>query len=747
MKTSIENVERRQFLKLTGIGTGCLVLGSTLAPWQPAWSQDTLESVDLNLFVSINEDNTVNIVCHRSEMGQGIRTSIPQIVADELCADWQKVVVIQGLANREYGSQNTDGSRSIRNFYSILRTMGASARTMLEQAAANLWKVPVSEVYAEQSFVHHKNSQRKVSFAYVAEQAAKLSVPEEKSLRYKSKEEFLLIGKAVAGVDLPAMVSGQAQYGQDVQVEGMLYASIERAPVVGAKVRSFDAQAAKAVSGVVDVIKMPDQPVPVVFHPLDGVAVIATNSWAAMEGRKKLNVQWQESEHSSHNSDTYIQELASAVASKGKVIRSAGKAYDALEQSKIRHNATYTVPYLVHAPMEPPAATAKVKADEAEIWACTQTPQSTQGNVAQLLGIEADKVKVNVTFLGGGFGRKSKPDFSLEAAWLAKQTGKPIKVFWSREDDVKNGYYHAISAQYFEAGLDEQNQISSWIQRTAFPSISWTFTNTVDEPQGGELSLGFGDNPLDLPNLSCETQKAPGHIRIGWVRSVSNIHHGFALGSFVDEMAHKAGKSTYRMWDELLGNNRLVDPKSQGFDYQNYGESLERFPIESERLKRVLNEVVMRAKIDEPVPEGQGWGISVHRSFVSYVAVATRVEVKDNRVRVLEMHNAIDAGTIVNPDRVRSQQEGSMIFGLSLALMGEITVKDGVVQQSNYHDYPILRINQCPEIHTYIIESDAPPGGVGEPGTPPVAASLANAIFRASGKRIRDLPISKHLTV
>lgn len=746
MSKEILNVSRRKFLKMSGITAGGLVLATTVPGWQAAWASASKESHDLNLFVSINTDNTVNIICHRSEMGQGIRTGIPQVVAEELCADWNKVIVIQGLANEAYGSQNTDGSRSIRRFYTTMREMGAAARTMLEQAAAKVWRVDVSTVYSQDSYVIHKPSGKKFSFGYLAEQAAKLDIPEVKSLKFKSTKDFKLIGKDVPIVDMNKIVTGNTEFGQDVKLEGMLYASIERSPVIGAKVTSFDNEAANAVAGVVNVWKMPDQPTPVVFHPCNGVAVLATNTWSALQGRKALNIQWDLGPNQTHNSSEYLADMKSRVVNKGKSIRSNGDAYKAIEGAEKKIAATYTVPYLVHAPMEPPAATAVVKDGMCEIWACTQTPQSTQNNVAQALGLDRAKVKVNVTLLGGGFGRKSKPDFSVEAALLAREMKRPVKVVWSREDDIRQGYYHAVSAQHFEAGVRGKD-IKGWIQRTAFPSISWTFTGTTDEPSEGELSLGFGDIPFELSDLSCETHKATGHIRIGWVRSVSNIHHAFARGSFVDELAHATGETPHKMWHKLIGSDRHVDPKEQGFNFGNYGDPMEVFPIDTKRLKATLDLVVEKSGANKATPEGEGWGISVHRSFVSYVAVAVKVKVKNNKVSVLEVHSAIDAGIVVNPDRVRSQQEGSMMFGLSIGLMGEISVKNGAVEQSNYHDYQVLRMPQCPEIKTYIVESEAPPGGVGEPGTPPVAAALANAIFHASGQRIRELPVSKHMSV
>lgn len=745
--SKLTNVSRRDFLKLTGITSAGLVLGAVLPVANPVFAASQEDNDRLNLFVSIAKDGQVDIVCHRSEMGQGIRTGIPQVIADELEADWSKVNVIQGLADERYGSQNTDGSRSIRNLFQMLRQMGASSRTMLQQAAANQWNVDLNDTQAEQNFIINTKTGAKLSYGELAEAAAAIAPPAPESLTYKSKSEFKLIGKEVPIVDLPDIVKGSTTFGQDVQLPDMLYASIERSPVIGANVKSYNREAAEAVKGVQGVWKMPERTFPVLFNSLPGVAVVADNTWAAMQGRKQLNVQWEATANDDHDSAAYLKELEQRVTGKGRVVREQGDAYAAIAAAADTHTAAYTVPYLVHAPMEPPAATAVLTDAGCEVWACTQTPQSTQTNVAAALGIDKSKVKVNVTLLGGGFGRKSKPDYSVEAALLARAFKRPVKVVWSREDDIQQGYYHAISAQHYQAGFDAQGQVTGWIQRTAFPSISWTFTGTTDEAADGELSLGFADMPLATGALSCEVHKAPAHTRIGWVRSVSNIHHAFAIGSFVDELAVKTNTPPQAMWHNLLGPDRNVDPSKEGFKYTNYGASMEDFPIDTKRIKGVLDKVVQESGADGATAENEGWGISVHRSFITYVAVAAKVRVENGELKVLELHSAIDAGTVVNPDRVRSQQEGSMIFGLSIALLGEISFKDGKVEQSNYHNYQVARMHQSPAIKTYIIESDAGPGGVGEPGTPPVSAAIANAVYRASGMRIRDLPMSKHLRV
>ncbi|MDU0355171.1 molybdopterin cofactor-binding domain-containing protein [Paraglaciecola aquimarina] len=746
---NIQNVSRRSFLKQTGVMSTGFVLGVTVPLSQPILAADKTGSDhhEFNLFVSIDQDSTVDIICHRSEMGQGIRTGIPQIVAEELCADWSKVNVVQGLANAAYGSQNTDGSRSIRNFYSAMRQMGAMARTMLEIAASKVWNVSIDSVFAEHNYIINKVTGQKLSFGYLAELAATITPPSVDDLTYKSPKDFKIIGKPIPIVDLPKIVSGDTVFAQDIYVEGMVFASIERSPVIGGAIKSVDKTAALQVAGVIDVIEMPKQSFPVVFKPVNGVAVIAKNTWAALKGRKALKIEWDLGANQSHNSDAYLAELTENIVTKGTAVRSTGDAYQAMSDAKQTLAATYTVPYLVHAPMEPPSATAIVADDHCEIWACTQAPQGVQQSVAATLGLSQQQVKVNVTLLGGGFGRKSKHDFSAEAAILAKQTGKPVKVVWSREDEVRSGYYHAISAQHYQAGLDENDNVTSWIQRSAFPSIIWTFDGKTDGPSDMELSLGFGDMPIKVANLSCEKHKAPAHIRIGWIRSVCNIQHGFALGSFVDEIALSKGKTTHDTWLELLGDTALLDVKAQGFNYKNYDMPIEDYPIDVRKLKHVLNVVVEKSNANQTTAENEGWGISVHRSFLSYVAVASKVRVVNNKVQVLEMHTAIDAGRVINPDRVKSQLEGAMIFGLSITLMGQIDVKDGAVVQSNYHDYPVLRMHQSPVIHTYIVESDALCAGVGEPGVPPVSASVCNAIFRACGQRIRSLPVNKHLTV
>jgi len=746
---SIENVSRRGFLKVAGIASSSFVLGMNL-PFAQAKSGGKAVNHELNFFVSIANDSMVTLVCHRSEMGQGIRTSVPQIIAEELEADWKKITVVQAQADKKYGSQGTAGSASIRNHFTSIRQIGAVARDMLEQAAANIWQVQRSMVKAEKHYVIHTATGEKISFGELASHAAKLTPPDSKTIKLKSNSDFTLIGKDVKLIDLDDIVAGKAKYAQDIQLPNMLIATIVRPPVVGGKVDSFDASEALKVKGVVEVIKLKSRPLPVTTNPLSGIAVLAENTWAALEGRKRLKIKWQHGDKQSHNSSEFSKELAKQVNQQGEKVATKGDVYSHQYNDERTVEATYTVPYIHHAPMETPAATAIVEGKKCTIWAGTQNPQWAKGNVARELGLakdEHDNIELNVTLMGGAFGRKSKADFIVEAVELAKTSKRPVKVIWSREDDIQHGFYHSTSANYCKAELTSTGNADHWISRNAYPPIGWLWNPEAKVPSDSQLALGFGDIPFALKNLSIEKHAVDSFVRPGWVRSVACINNGFALGSFVDELAVKAKLPTRQMWLNLLGDNRHVDPNKNGFNYSNYNLDLTAHPIDTKRMKDLINLISDKAKVEQTLPDNQGWGISFLRSFGSFVAAATKVEVINNKVTVLEMHTAVDCGIVVTPDRVKAQMEGAMIFGLSIALMGEISVQKGQVQQSNFHDYPVTRIGQAPELHVHIVASDAPPGGIGEPGVPPVAPSITNAIYHASKTRIRDLPVNKVFTV
>ena len=753
-------LSRREFFSLTGRAGGVLMLSAApttsvfAATVDSAGRSPDTSSHPLGAFVSIDRSGSIDIICHRAEMGQGILTSVPQLIADELEANWDRVNAVLGKADPVYGNQSTGGSASIRRFITHIRQMGAVARIMLEQAAAARWHVDVSEVKASNHQIVNTLSGATLSYGELAADAAKLPLPEANKLALKPVTDFKIVGRDVPLQGLEKIVTGQAEYAQDVQLPGMLIASIERPPVVGGSVKSVDATEAKKVVGVVDVIQLKPRSMPVTVKPVSGVAVLATNTWAAIEGRKRLQITWEDGKHATHDSETYKQALIDKVKRKGKTIRTEG---DDLYQHTFDPDRTveacYTFPYHHHMSMETPAATAVISNDgHCTVWSGTQTPQWGKGLVLEELGLDptkdGDKVTLHNTLMGGAFGRKGKNDFTLEAVELAKASGKPVKVIWSREDDVKHGFYHSIAANYFKAELTPSGDCAHWLQRVASPPIAWIFDDTAKHLDATSLSLGFADVPFDIPNMQFENPGVDTHVRTGWLRAVGNINNAFGLGCFVDELAAKTGISTHQMWLRLLGKDRLFNPRLEGFeDYTHYGNESADYLLDIARFKAVLNEVVAKSKADEPVPEGQGWGISLAASFNSYAAAATKVEVRDSKVTVLEMHTAIDCGLVVTPDRVTSQMEGAMIMALSMTLESEITVKEGKIVQNNFYDYPITRINKTPPMYVHILRSDKAPGGVGEPGLPPICPSIVNAIFHASGIRIRDLPVKKTLQV
>ena len=744
--SDFERISRREFLQRTGMVGGGLVFALTLtSACQPSGSgggSSEASAVAPNVYVNIRHDGVVEIYCHRSEMGQGIRTCLPQIIADEMDADWDRIEVIQALGDEKYGDQNTDGSTSIRKHFDLLRTAGASARAMLIAAAAATWDVPPAECTTRGHAVHHEASGQSAGFGDLVSAAQDVAIPED--VPFKSAEDYRYIGHSMDNVDGLAMTIGQAAFGIDTVLPDMLYASIERCPAVGGTIKSLDDTAAKEIAGVSHVIRMLEGTSPPVFNPLGGVAVLANNTWAAQTGREALVVEWDYGVNAEYDSASYREKLIATARDAGHIALDRGDVVAAFEKAANIHEAEYFAPHLSQAPMEPPAATARMTDDGGcEVWACTQDPQSAQQTVASILGIDKSLVKVNVTLLGGGFGRKSKPDFIAEAAWLARETGRPVKVTWTREDDIRHGYLHSVSAQRIKAGLDEDGNTIAWQQCTVFPSISSTFDASAAGPSAGELGLGFVDNAYAIPNMRLESGDAKAHLRIGWLRSVCNVYHAFANCSFADELAYVAGEDPKTHLLKLLGPPREVDPTAEGADYGNYGQGLDTHPIDTGRIAAVVEKVANMADWGRTMEEGRGLGIAVHRSFLSTVGTVAEVSVNDQgKLIVHELWTAIDAGLVINPDRVKAQMEGAGIFGMSLALHGEITAEGGAVVQGNFDNYPVVRMNEAPTaINVHIMDVDAPPGGVGEPGVPPVAPAIVNAYFAATGNRIRELPL------
>jgi isoquinoline 1-oxidoreductase beta subunit len=757
-------VPRRSFLVSLGLATGAFALGIAPAQAQPktkpppptSWRRPTFAQmpddakdggVTPNAFVHIAPDGLVTIACARSEMGQGVRSSLPALVGDELGADPARVAVLQADGDEAYGNQNTDGSSSVRGeAYEELRRLGATARVMLIAAAAKTWEVPASQCEARDHAVFHVPSKRQIGFGELAKKAAGLPLPKIADVPLRPASELLHVGRPLPHVDAPAIVTGRAIYGADVRLPGMLTAVVARPPVVGGKIAKLDGVRALAIPGVKRVIDLPAPTAPYKFQPLGGVAVVAETTWAAIRGRAALDVTWEAGANGTYDSIAYREQLLAAVRAPGKRVREVGDADAALAKSTKRIAAEYTVPHLAHVPMEPPVSVANVSADGCEIWSPTQSPQEVREQVATALGLDPSKVHVHVTLLGGAFGRKAKPDYDVEAALLSKAMHAPVRVQWTRTDDIQHGYFHTTSAQHLEAGFDPGGKVVAWLHRTAFPSISSTFAPNVTYASDGELGQGVLDMPLAIPSVRAENGEAPAHVRIGWLRSVCNIHHAFAIGSFLDEIAHVRGLDPRDNLLEILGPDRRVSLEELGVKkLQNYGGKLDRYPIDVAKFRHCVARVTELARWSDRAKDGRALGLAVHHSFLTYVAVVASV-VKDARgkIHVDEAWVVADAGTIVSPDRVKAMMEGAVIFGMSLALHGAITMKNGAVEQTNFHDYRLARMPEAPRaIHVELVESNAPPGGAGEPGAPPVAPAIANAVFALTGIRARDLPIAK----
>lgn len=725
------SLTRRQFLKTSGLALGgSLILGLGADLLTPRIVEaENVNDLSIGPFIVIHSDNRVSLVCHRSEMGQGTRTAMPMILAEELDIAWEQVQVVQADGDAKYGDQNTDGSRSVRFNWTPHRTLGAAGRALMLHAAAIHWGVPVGTLRTEKGHVWHDDSGRKAAYGELIPLARKLPIPKNPPL--KDPANFRTLGKAKPGIDLPAMMAGQATYGQDVRLPGMLYASIERAPTNKGRLKRWDFKEALKVPGVVQVVRLPPHGDPAITN--EAVAVVATHTWAAIKGREALKLEWDTPRLDS--SQTLMKKLDEASARPGQVFRNVGD-FDAAQRTAHQVlEAHYRTPFLVHATMEPPACTARIAGDRCEIWAPTQDPQRARQAAASLLGWPVEKVMVHVTLLGGGFGRKSQPDFVLEAVGVARHVGKPVKVVWSRQDEIQHGFYHAPASQHLTATLSETGQLTGWRHRSAFPSIvsllapslvQWVYKG----PHEFEMGMGAANLPYLIPHYRCEGATVEADVRIGWFRSVCNLFHAFAINCFLDEIAHATRQDPVKLRLDLLD----APPIPTWEEHVDY-------PLDRRRLAHVIEVTARESGWHRPKKTGGGRGFACHYSFLSYVAVMVEVSAIPDGIRIDRVHITLDCGHLVNPDSVRAQMEGSVIFGLSAALYGDVTLDGGQVQQSNFHDYPVLRMSECPEIHVHLVESTHPPTGVGEPGVPPVAPALANAVFDAIGVRLRELPL------
>jgi isoquinoline 1-oxidoreductase beta subunit len=755
----IENVSRRGFLQGM-VSTGALVLWAGKSPLLATAARSgarpvsgdiaagTVPSIDIAIFhpgvyLGIQTDGTVYIVAHRTEMGNGVRTSLPRILADELNADWNRVQVIQGDGDEKYGSQDTDGSHSVREFFETMREAGATARLMLVRAAAQQWGVPEAQCVADPvHYVSEKGTSRKLGYGELAALAAKMPVPMKDEVRLKDPKQWRYIGKPAPGYDVATVCAGKAPFGMDIRVDGMLYAAIAHPPVLGGKVQSVDNSATMKVKGVRQTIAIDPFTPPHAFQPLGGIAVIADNTWSAFKGRDQLKISWDNGPNAGYTSDSFKKELQETARQPGKVVHTVGDPDAEFGKSGRIVEAEYFAPHLAHASMEPPVAVADVQGDKVTVWCPTQNPVGVREQVAKTLGLKKEDVVCHVTFLGGGFGRKSKPDYAAEAALLSKKTGKPVKVIWSREDDIKFDYFHSVAAMYLKASLDEKGMPKAWLQRSVFPPISSTFDKDAVYGSAGEMSLGWDVSPFDVPNFRSENGAARNHVRIGWLRSVANIYHAFAVQSFANELAYNANRDPYDYLIALIGSDRKIPPVNAGPPGM-----AEKYPFDTARLRHVAELAAEKANWGKGKSgNGRGMGIAVHRSFLTYVATVVEVEAdKDGSIRIPRVVTVLDAGIVANPEMVRQQFEGAAVFGTSIARTGEITATRGVIDQSNFHDYPVARMNDAPvQVDVHIVESSAAPAGVGEPGVPPFIPALCNAIYAATGKRVRELPLTRN---
>ena len=724
---SISNVSRRTFLKGAGAATGGLMIAVAL-PANALAEKGIMasNSADLTAFIHLEENGDTIIYCGRCEMGQGISTALPSAVADEMEADWQRVKVLQGDADEKYGPQGTGGSASIRVMYQPMREAGATAKAMLIAAAAKVWKTSPDNCFAQAHFVINKTNQQKLGYGELASIAANMPVPKTPVL--KKKSDFNYIGTKLPRHDQGQVVVGKRIYGVDTKLPGLKYAAIVHCPVLGGSLKSLDKTEAMKIKGVSHVVEIPRFEVP--FGSIGGVAVVADNSWTAQQAVKQLKIEWNLGDNAIYNTQTYKQQLIDNVEKPATLASERGDINTAFKNAKSTLSATYTGGHLSHSPMEPNASVVWVQKDSCEVWASTQSPADIQKVLGQYLKREPKDIIVHVAMAGGAFGRKYKCDYVHEAAVISEKTGLPIQLIWSREEDMRTGYYHSINAQHIEASLDEKGNVTGWLHRAAFPSIATLFDPSLVRAPAQSLA-DITNHLFGIENSRVESGDAKAHTRIGWYRAVYAIFYGFSFGTFADELAYKAGKDSFSFVNQLFDNNKIKEQQAQ-----------------VKRAKAVLAVVADKSGWHERshLPKGQAIGLAVHYSFQSFVAMAVHVEVKGDDIKVLNVDCAIDCGQVLNLDGATAQMEGAVVMGMSLALSTEVTFRDGAVVNSNFHDYPVMRISDMPNVKVHITDSDEKPTGLGEPGVAPFAPALSNAVFAASGKRYRDLPF-KPLTV
>jgi isoquinoline 1-oxidoreductase subunit beta len=726
-------VNRREFLKTGTAGGVALVIGFHLNGTAFADQSEQQEKKipnPLDAWVRVTPDNKVTLILGKSEMGQGIMTALPMILAEELSLDWKSVRVEQAPTNPKIYDHGTGGSGSVSGSWLPMRQAGAAAREMFIIAAAARWNVSRDTCKAQDGGVLHGARKNFVTYGELVADAAKLPIPDFKSVPLKNSQDFTIVGHDTKRFEGRAKATGTAKFGLDSRVPGMQFAVIARCPVFGGKVKSFDAAKAKAVPGVHDVFTI--DPVAAGAFTAGGVAVIADNSWAAIQGRKALQISWDEGAAASESSASLRQQFLDNASKPGKVFRNDGDANAAIAGAAKKVEAIYEFPFAAHATMEPMNCTVHIRPDGAEAWVPTQAPQWAQQVIAKVAGLPEEKVNVHTTLMGGGFGRRYQADFVMEAAQVAKVTGKPVMVFWTREDDMQHGFYRPASYHHFSGALDEKNNVTAWKHFQTSTSIDAMWNEKGDNDEGKSEFGTCAFIPYQSPNYRLEYKLAKSSVPRAWWRSVEHSTSGFVTESFVDELAAAAGQDPLAFRLKLIGDDRKIP------DFTNPKEGR---PLDTARLKGVLKLAAEKAGWGKELPKGVYRGIAGYYSFESYTAAVVEASVKDGQVKCQRIVYAVDCGRPVNPEGVRAQVESAAIYALSATLHDAITIKGGRVEQSNFNDYEMPRMNETPKTEVHVIMSHEDPTGIGEPGLPVVAPALCNAIFAGTGKRIRRLPI------
>ncbi|PYX51183.1 MAG: xanthine dehydrogenase family protein molybdopterin-binding subunit [Acidobacteria bacterium] len=700
-------LSRREFVA-AGVAAGAgLVIGFYL----PHKSEGSAEGFSPNAYLRITPDNKITIVVARSEMGQGVRTALPMILAEELEADWKQIEIEQAGASTLYGDQTTGGSASIRTTWDPMRKAGASAREMLISAAALSWGVPRSSCTAENSHIKHASSNRSFSYGELANKAATLPIPTDVTL--KQSKDYKIVGQRLARVDTPAKVKGEAIFGLDYRMPGMKYAVLSRCPTIGGKVSAFDDKETKKISGVNYVGKVGDS----------AVAVVADSVWGAMEGRRVLNVTWDDGANKDLNTAAVRASLKQSASKKPASLYSAG---DAMKASGRKISAEYELPFMAHAPMEPGNCTAHYQGTKCELWAPTQVPQDCRDSVASAIGLDPDQVKVNVTLMGGGFGRRLEHDYAVEAAQVSKAMSAPVKVVWTREDDMRFSTYRPASLHQLSAMLDGSGVPVGLTHRIIAPSISGQKGQPT--PNGVDPDLPDEAGPVyGVANYSIEYVLSETPVPLGWMRSVYALQAAFALESFIDELASSANKDPLQYRLHLLAKDQ---------DLQYFTTTWH-----TARMRGVLQLAAEKSGWDKPLPSGHYRGIACFGCFASYMAEVVEITMEKDQPRVHRVVAAVDCGQVVNPAILEQQIQGGIVYALGNALRAKITIDKGRVVQGNFDDYAPLRMEECPVVEVYAVPSAEIPTGIGEPSVPPLAPALCNAIYAATKKRIRALPI------